>query len=81
VKDGNARMIEYDAGGKKIVEAGILFGNGENMTVDSCLYKATSKKNSTHGQFTAKPANNTQTVARGYMIYQDGDEYKVVYSD
>ncbi len=81
VKDGNARMIEYDAGGKKIVEVGILFGNGENMTVDSCMYKATSKKNSAHGQFTAKPANTTQTAARGYMIYQDGNEYKVVYSD
>lgn len=84
VAKDSARMIEYDAGGKEIVEVGILFGNGNNMSVASCMYKATSQTNGGvdgHGQFTAKPANDTQTVARGYMIYQDGSEYKVVYSN
>ncbi|MBQ9986391.1 MAG: Ig domain-containing protein [Oscillospiraceae bacterium] len=80
VKDG-AYMIEYDAGGKTILEVGILFGNGENMSVDSCKYKATSKKNASHGQFIAKPANDEYDNALGYMIYLDGGEYKVVYSD
>ncbi len=80
----NAYMIEYDAGGKTIVEVGILFGGSEGGTVDSCEYKAVSQEKggtTGHGQFTAKPANSTQTAARGYMIYQDGSEYKVVYSD
>ncbi len=80
VKNG-AYMIEYDAGGKEIVEVGIIFGNGNNMTVDSCMYKATSKKNANHGQFTAKPAADEYANARGYMIYLDGSEYKVVYSN
>ncbi|MBQ4544525.1 MAG: hypothetical protein II996_03035, partial [Oscillospiraceae bacterium] len=78
-----AYMIEYDAGDKEIVEVGILFGDGTNMTVDSCMYKATSQKSGSdiHGQFTAKPANDSYANARGYMIYKDGTEYKVVYSD
>ena len=80
VKDG-AYMIEYDAGGKTVVEAGIIFGDGEDMDVDSCMYKATSMKNATHGQFTAKPADGGYANARGYLIYLDGNEYKVVYSD
>ena len=79
-KDG-AYMIEYDAGGKSIAEVGILFGDGENMTVDSCKYKATSKKNANHGQFTAKPAEEGYTTAVGYIIYKDGSEYKVEYSE
>ena len=78
-----ARMIEYDAGDKEIVEVGILFGDGTNMTVDSCKYKATSQKsgNALHGQFTAKPADNSYTIAKGYLIYRDGSAYKVVYSN
>ena len=77
---GSARMIEYDAGGKEIVEVGILFGDSAKITVDSCEYKATSQKKLNHGQFTAKP-NGDETVARGYLIYNDNGTYKVVYSD
>ena len=73
-------MIEYDAGGKEIVEVGILFGDSSDISVESCMYKATSQKKLSHGQFTAKP-NGDETVARGYLIYKDGTEYKVVYSD
>ena len=83
VKSG-ARMIEYDAGDKKIAEVGILFGDGKNMTVDSCKYKATSQTNGGedgHGQFTAKPANDSYKTAIGYLIYKDGDNYKVIYSE
>ena len=75
-----ARMIEYDAGGKEIVEVGILFGDSASITVDSCEYKATSQRKLSHGQFTAKP-NGDETVARGYLIYNDNDTYKVVYSN
>ncbi|MBQ6901935.1 MAG: hypothetical protein IJN71_02870, partial [Oscillospiraceae bacterium] len=80
---GTARMIEYDAGDKEIVEVGILFGDGTNMTVDSCMYKATSQKsgNALHGQFTAQPADDSYTIAKGYLIYRDGSAYKVVYSN
>ncbi len=78
-KDG-ARMIEYDANGFEIIEAGILFGNGENMTVDSCMYKAKSNRNLSHGQFTASPAEDGYTTAVGYIIYVENNEYKVVYS-
>jgi len=73
-------MIEYDAGGKNIVEVGILFGDNVGGTVDSCKYKATSKKGASHGQFTAKPFGD-ESYARGYMIYEEDGEYKVIYSD
>ncbi|MBE6911233.1 MAG: hypothetical protein E7473_01800 [Ruminococcaceae bacterium] len=83
VKADNARMIEYDAAGSTIIEAGIIFGNGTNMTVDSCMYKAKSKLNKTHGQFTAKPpVEEGYTTAIGYVVYVDNNkEYKVVYSE
>ena len=81
-KRGGARMIEYDANGFEIVEAGILFGDGYNMTVDSCQYKAKSNRNLSHGQFTAKPpVEEGYTTARGYVVYVDANgEYQVVYS-
>ena len=78
VKDGNAYMIEYDACGKNIVEVGIIFGNG-NHTVDSCDSKATSQRGLSRGQFTAKPGSGN-TVARGYLVYEENGAYKVVYS-
>ncbi len=79
-----ACMIEFDGAGKEIVEVGILFSNSGTPEVGSCQYKATSKTNGGddgHGQFTAKPANNTQTVARGYLIYNENGEYKTEYSE
>ncbi|MBQ7118728.1 MAG: Ig-like domain-containing protein [Oscillospiraceae bacterium] len=81
-KRGGARMIEYDANGFEIVEAGILFGDGYNMTVDSCQYKAKSNRNLSHGQFTAKPpVEEGYTTARGYVVYVDANgDYQVVYS-
>ena len=83
VKDNYAYMIEYDAGDKEIVEAGIIFGADKNITIDSCKSKATSENTGLgikHGQFTAKPYNGTDTAARGYLIYKDGESLKAIYS-
>ncbi len=73
-----AYMIEYDAAGYEIVEAGIVFG-ADDATVGSCTSKATSQKNASHGQFTAKPSGS-ESAARGYIIYKDGSTNRVVYS-
>ena len=73
-----AYMIEYDAAGFEIVEVGIVFGNAD-ATVGSCTSKATSQRNASHGQFTAKPTGG-ESAARGYMIYKDGSANRVVYS-
>ncbi|MBQ2742491.1 MAG: hypothetical protein IJF32_06770, partial [Oscillospiraceae bacterium] len=84
VMKDSARMIEYDAGDKNVVEVGILFGDTSKIpTVDSCKYKATSAKSgvNVHGQFTAKPADTTYTYARGYLIYNDNGTYRVIYAD
>lgn len=84
VGDETAYMIEFDGADKEIVEVGILFSSAGTPEVGSCMYKATSKTNGgddNHGQFTAKPANSAQTKVRGYLIYKDGTEYKVEYSD
>jgi len=84
VGDEKACMIEFDGAGKEIVEVGILFSNSGIPEVGSCQYKATSRTNGGddgHGQFTAKPANSTQAVARGYLIYNENGEYKTVYSE
>ncbi|MBQ6698586.1 MAG: hypothetical protein IJN09_06040, partial [Oscillospiraceae bacterium] len=78
VKDNGARMISYDANDANIVEVGILFG--DNAVVTSFSSKAASKATgNVQGQFTAMP-NGTETTARGYLIYSDGTEYKVIYS-
>ncbi len=84
VGDERAYMIEFDGAGKEIVEVGILFSNSGTPEVGSCQHKATSQTkggDDGHGQFTAKPANSTQTVARGYLIYNENGEYKTVYSE
>ena len=79
IAKGNARMIEYDKGDYKIVEVGILFGNvGDKLTVGSCDEKMNSQRNSDHGQFSAQ---SDYEQAKGYLIYQDGSEYKVIYSE
>lgn len=81
-KVDGAYMIEYDVpAGYTKVEAGIVFGNTSSIEVNSCLSKAVSRRNDSHGQFTASP-NGSETVARGYIIYKNSaGEYKIVYSD
>ena len=79
-------MIEYDAAGTTIVEAGILFG-GEASTVTSAYAKAKVRNIKAHGQFTAKAAtgenveSGMQNYARGYIIYKDGTDICVAYTD
>ncbi len=76
---GDAVMVEYDAGDVNIVEVGIIFGReGTTPTVSSCDEKMNSQRNLLHGQFTA---SSEYTVARGYIIYDAGDAYKVIYTD
>lgn len=81
-KKDNTYMVEYDAGDAKLLEVGILFGDtGENPTVESCKEKMSSQRNINekgHGQFSA---TSECAVARGYLVYQDGDAYRVIYAD
>lgn len=81
VKD-NTYMVEYDAGDAKLLEVGILFGDtGEIPTVESCKEKMSSQRNINekgHGQFSA---TSEYAVARGYLVYQDGSTYRVIYAD
>ena len=72
--DGSV-MIEYDEGDYDIVEAGIVFGT--NATITSCTSKYTSQRDVAHGQF----AVSASGTARGYVIYRDGTDYKVIYTD
>ncbi|MBQ4543956.1 MAG: hypothetical protein II996_00100 [Oscillospiraceae bacterium] len=75
-----AYMIEYDKGNADaIVEVGILFGTG-TPTVESKSEIFKSQRGDNHGQFAAKPSDSSY-IARGYMIYEDGGEYKVIYSE
>lgn len=77
-----ARMISYDANGANIVEAGILFGSG--ATINAAQSRAVSReaKGDVSGQFTAKPYDsNDVNAARGYLIYSDGNTYRVIYAD
>ncbi len=77
-----AYMIEYDGAGKEIVEVGILFGEEEtNPVVGSTFDKYVSQRSTNHGQLAAKPANESYTVARGYMIYIDNGKTYVIYSE
>ena len=71
-------MVEYDSAGKTIAEVGIIFGNSADMDINSCMVKANSQRNSAHGQFAA---TSDYSAALGYIIYEDGGEYKVIYSE
>ncbi len=75
-----AYMIEYDEADYEIAEVGIIFGNG-SQTVESGVEKYTSQRKSDHGQFTAKSDAANATTAKGYLIYEDDGQYKVIYAD
>ncbi len=82
--NGDAYMLEYDAAGYEIVDAGILFGDETHNTVNACYYKAKVKNIKAHGQFTAKKSADTtyaQTKVRGYVMFRDGDSVRVIYAD
>ncbi|MBR2181631.1 MAG: hypothetical protein IJ949_07050, partial [Oscillospiraceae bacterium] len=78
-KVGSYYMVEYDAAGYEIVEVGILFGDSANITVNSCNDKMNSQRGLSRGQFAADAGENTD--ARGYLIYKDSGEYKVIYAN
>ncbi len=78
-KVDGAYMIEYDAADYEIVEVGLVFGDSTDGTpsVDSCKKKFTSQRKLSHGQMAAKYSDNV----RGYLIYKDGSDYRVIYDD
>ncbi len=55
-------MVEYDAGDKAFVEAGIVF-DGENAEIDSCISKALSQELGVHSQITAGESKTNLCVA------------------
>ncbi|MBR3576653.1 MAG: hypothetical protein IKL42_04530, partial [Clostridia bacterium] len=77
--EGNTYILEYNANGKEIIEKGIVIGNG-TPTVTSCFYKVISQRTDSFGKLMTN--NDTDyTVVRGYIIYNDGGTYRVVYAD
>ena len=79
-------MFEYDGGDHTVLAAGVIFGNSEAVKVSSCYANAKARNiENNHGQFRAS-VNSTgdlskQSVARGYIIYNDNGELKVMYGD
>ncbi len=62
------------------LEVGIIFGNSDDITIDSCFARAVSRRGAEekHGQFTA---SSDYTHAKGYIIFKDNkDKTCVVYS-
>ena len=76
-KVDGAYMIEYDAADYEIAEVGLVFSDSGIPSIDSCSKKFTSQRKLTHGQMSAKYSDNV----RGYLIYKDGDNFRVIYSD
>ena len=73
-ENGGKYMLELiNCDGVEIVEKGILFGG----TIDSCLKKFVSRTNLS--QFTI--IEDTYTDAKAYVIYRDGADLRVAYSD
>ncbi|MBE6965873.1 MAG: hypothetical protein E7441_07555 [Ruminococcaceae bacterium] len=78
-KGFGAYMLEYDAADYEIVEVGIVAGSG-TPSVASASEKHIAQKTGNHGQFAAKLTQEFQTV-RGYVIYRDEEDYKIVYAE
>ncbi len=60
------------------LEAGILFSKTGTPRVGASYSKAVERTGS--GQFTAKPMGGDDNIARGYVMYTDGDEVFVIYA-
>ncbi len=72
--NGSKYMLELvNCEGVEIVEKGILFGG----TIDSCEKKFVSR--TALSQFTI--TEDTYTDAKAYLIYRDGTDLRVAYSD
>lgn len=81
--DGAYMMEYYVPENCTLLEAGILFDMaGRKPVVTSYSSKATSSRSEKHGQFAAKPGNDTHTVVRGYVIYKDSNsDMKILYTE
>ncbi len=79
-------MFEYDGGEYTVLAAGVVFGNSGAVSVSSCYANAKARNiEGNHGQFKAC-VNNAgdlakQSVARGYVVYSDNGQVKVLYAD
>lgn len=82
-KQGNNYFITYNVpeNGYTFIEAGIVFGTSENISINSTDgSKAIAKKRT--GHFTAKPAKAEHNVARGYVMFKDASgNVRVIYAD
>ncbi|MBQ2743164.1 MAG: hypothetical protein IJF32_10220, partial [Oscillospiraceae bacterium] len=79
-------FIHYEVPtGYTAVDAGIVFGTSDNVTVDSTDgSKASVKKAGAKGQFTAAPHKDAaaNTVARGYVMYRDtNNNLRILYTE
>lgn len=79
-------MFEYDGGDHTVLAAGVIFGNSETVKVSSCYANAKARNiENNHGQFRASVNSSgdlsKQSVARGYIIYNDNGALKVMYGD
>ncbi len=75
-------MLEYNTFGAEFVEAGIVFGATADVTLGAYWQKAATEKTDAHGQMTARSADATNAkYARGYLVYSDGENISVVYTD
>lgn len=81
--DGAYMMEYYVPESCTLLEAGILFDiEGRKPVITSYNSKATSSRSEKHGQFAAKPGNDTHTVVRGYVIYKDSNsDMKILYTE
>lgn len=81
--DGAYMMEYYVPESCTLLEAGILFDiEGRKPVITSYNSKATSSRSEKHGQFAAKPGDDTHTVVRGYVIYKDSNsDMKILYTE
>ena len=80
--DNGAYFMIYNVpAGYTKVEAGILFSASGTPTIGSYGSKAFARREGNNGQFTASPYSESQTTARAYLIFRDGDGVnRVIYS-
>ncbi len=79
---GTEFMLEYNTFGTAFVEAGIVFGATADVELGAYYQKASTAKTDAHGQMTARSSGDATTAyARGYLVYNDGKNIKVVYTD
>ncbi len=80
-EEDGAYFIAYSVpAGYEKVAAGIVFANSGTPTVNNCFSRATAERTDATGQFTATP-NESESVARGYLMFKKDGEIRVIYAD